>query len=258
MNEVKSLSGRIAVVTGVSRRAGIGFAIVKRLSALGAGVLIHSWAPHDRDQPWGADSSGMEQLLSELRSGDSAVEHVEADFLDPEAPRRIIEAAAARGHIDILIANHARSSGYRLEELTAEEIDATMAVNARATMLLVKEFAARHDGRPGGRVVMMTSGQHLGPMPGELPYIASKGAIHQLTASLADHLAPRGITVNTVNPGATDTGYASEENYARVLDAEPQGRWGEPDDAARLIAWLVSDDARWVTGQVINSTGAGP
>lgn len=258
MNDVTRLTGRIAVVTGVSRRAGIGFAIAKRLHALGAGVLIHSWTPHDRDQPWGADSAGIDQLLLELRSGEAAVEHIEADFLDPEAPRLVMEAAASLGHIDILIANHARSSAYRLEELTAQEIDATMAVNARATMLLVKEFAARHDGRPGGRVVMMTSGQHLGPMPGELPYIASKGAIHQLTASLAEHLAPRGITVNTVNPGATDTGYASQAAYARVLEQEPLGRWGEPDDAARLIAWLVSDDARWVTGQVINSTGAGP
>jgi 3-oxoacyl-[acyl-carrier protein] reductase len=105
---------------------------------------------------------------------------------------------------------------------------------------------------------MMTSGQHLSPMPGELPYIASKGAIHQLTASLAAHLAPRGITVNSINPGATDTGYADEKLIEEVLALEPQGRWGEPDDAARLIAWLCSDDARWITGQVINSTGGGP
>jgi len=131
-------------------------------------------------------------------------------------------------------------------------------VNVRGSLLLAQAFAAQHDGRIGGRVMLMTSGQHLHPMPGELAYIASKGALHQLTASLAAHFAPRGITVNTVNPGATDTGYASPELHAAVLAAEPQGRWGQPEDAARLIAWLCTDAARWVTGQVINSTGGGP
>jgi len=101
----------------------------------------------------------------------------------------------------------------------------------------------------------MTSGQHLHAMPGELAYIASKGALHQLTASLAAHLAPRGITVNTVNPGATDTGYATGEVYETVRAASPQGRWGRPEDAARLIGWLCTDEACWITGQVINSTG---
>ena len=104
----------------------------------------------------------------------------------------------------------------------------------------------------------MTSGQHRGPMPGELPYIASKGALHQVTASLAAHLAPRGITVNAVDPGATDTGYADAAAHAAVLALEPMGRWGEPDDAARLIAWLASDASRWVTGQVLVSNGGGP
>jgi 3-oxoacyl-[acyl-carrier protein] reductase len=131
-------------------------------------------------------------------------------------------------------------------------------VNTRATLLLVQEFAARYDGTHPGRVIMMTSGQHRGPMPGELPYAASKGALHQLTASLAVHLAPRGITVNTVNPGATDTGWADPATHRAVLAAEPMGRWGTPEDAARLIGWLVGPDAGWVTGEVVNSTGGGP
>lgn len=116
---------------------------------------------------------------------------------------------------------------------------------------------AQHDGRPGGRVILLTSGQHLNPMPGELAYVASKGALHQLTLSLSAHLISRGITVNTVNPGATDTGYASAELYESIRIAHPQGRWGQPENAARLIGWLATDEAQWITGQVINSTGDG-
>jgi 3-oxoacyl-[acyl-carrier protein] reductase len=95
-------------------------------------------------------------------------------------------------------------------------------------------------------------------MPSELAYIASKGALYPLTLSLSAYLAQRNITVNAINPGATDTGYASPELYKIVLDQEPQGRWGRPEDAAQLVAWLCTDDAQWVTGQTINSTGGGP
>jgi 3-oxoacyl-[acyl-carrier protein] reductase len=131
-------------------------------------------------------------------------------------------------------------------------------VNVRASLLLVKSFDAQHDGRSGGRIVLLTSGQHRGPMTSELAYAASKGALHQITRTVAADLAERGITVNTVNPGATDTGYASPALFQEVLAREPRGRWGEPADAARLIAWLVTDDARWITGEIINSTGGGP
>ena len=137
----------------------------------------------------------------------------------------------------------------------AAELDATLAVNTRAVLLLVQAFAAHHDGRPGGRVVLFTSGQHLGPMPGELAYAASKGALVEVTASLADALADRGITVNTINPGPTDTGYVDQATRERVARLFPAGRWGAPDDAARLVAWLCTDDAAWITGQVVDSEG---
>jgi 3-oxoacyl-[acyl-carrier protein] reductase len=92
-------------------------------------------------------------------------------------------------------------------------------------------------------------------MARELPYAASKGALYALTASLASHLAPRGILVNAVNPGPTDTGWATPELTRHELRRLPLGRWGEPDDAARLIAWLAGDEAAWVTGQVLTSDG---
>lgn len=239
-----------ALVTGVSRRAGIGFAVAQRLRESGTRVFTQGWSAHDAAQPWGADSDVQAAELS------GAAGHAELDLADPEAPARCVEAARiACGHVDVLVANHAASVGGTLEELTAESIDRSLAVNVRATLLLVQAFAAAHDGRPGGRVILLTSGQDRGPMPGELPYIAGKGAMQQLTRSLADHLAPRAITVNAVNPGPTDTGWATPEVQAHVRRAMPAGRWGRPDDAARLIAWLASEDAGWVTGQVIDSDG---
>jgi 3-oxoacyl-[acyl-carrier protein] reductase len=258
----RPLAGRVAIVTGVSRRVGIGLAVARRLAALGAGLFVTSWAAHDREQPWGADPGGMTTVLAELGSGDASgptagrVEHLEADLLDPEAPDRVMAAAVeAFGHVDVLVCNHARSSHGGLGQLTAAELDTTFAVNTRAVLLLVQAFAAQHDRRPGGRVVLFTSGQHLHPMPGELAYAASKGALLEITASLADALADHGITVNTINPGPTDTGYVDQATRERVATMFPGGRWGTPDDAARLVAWLCTDDATWVTGQVVNSEG---
>ena len=243
---------------GVSRRVGIGFAVASRLAALGADLLIHGFAPFDADQPWGADPEGIGPLALDLRSAGARVESIEADFSDAAAPAAVMAAAVrAFGPVDILVVNHAYSTSGTLEELTAQQVDAHLQVNVRGSLLLAQAFAAQHVGPAGGRIVLMTSGQHLHPMPSELAYVASKGALHQLTASLAAHLAPRAITVNTVNPGATDTGYASPDVHESVRVASPQGRWGRPEDAARLIGWLCTDDACWVTGQVINSTGGG-
>ena len=256
----RPLAGRVAIVTGVSRRVGIGMAVARRLAGLGADLFVTSWTPHDRDQPWGADPGGMEAVLAGLAPAGGAtggrVEHLEVDFLDPEAPDRVLAAAVeAYGRVDVLVCNHARSSAGGLGELTAAELDAAFAVNTRAVLLLVQAFAARHEGRRGGRMVLFTSGQQLGPMPGELAYATSKAALVGITATLADVLADRGITVNTVNPGPTDTDYVDQATRERVARMFPAGRWGTPDDAARLVAWLCTDDAAWVTGQVINSEG---
>jgi 3-oxoacyl-[acyl-carrier protein] reductase len=254
-----ALTGRVALITGATRLKGIGFAIARELSALGADLFLHSFVAYDAAQPWGADLDESISLVSELRRSGVRVEHADADLQGPDAPESLVRSAVtAFGHVDILIVNHAYSTLGSLEELTAEEIDRHLHVNVRASLLLTKAFAGQHDKRPGGRIVLLTSGQHLGPMPGELAYVASKGALHQLTRSLAAHLASRRMTVNTVNPGATDTGYASPALHQEVLALEPQGRWGEPADAARIIAWLVTDDAQWITGEVINSTGGGP
>lgn len=257
VNDDGSLSGRVAIVTGVSRRAGIGFAIAGQLLAAGASVLVHSWSPHDAEQPWGTDPVGDAGIVELLGGEGPRLRHLAADFADPQAPGLVVAAAVeAFGAVDFLVANHARSSNQTLAEVTAAELDLTWAVNARASVLLAQAFAAAHDdGRPGGRVVLFTSGQHLAPMSRELPYAISKGAIHQMTLSLSDALVDRGITVNALNPGPVDTGWAGPDLAASVGRALPAGRWASPGEVARLVRWLVSADSQWITGQVINAEG---
>jgi 3-oxoacyl-[acyl-carrier protein] reductase len=253
-----AMAGRVAVVTGVSRRAGIGFAIARTLLESGMSVFIQSWTPHDAEQPWGSETEDAVDVIEALREHGGRLEHVEADFALPDAPAATIgRAVQVFGHVDVMVANHATSSGRQsLNSVTADDLDHSWAVNARASVLLTQAFAAQHDDqRSGGRVVLFTSGQHLAPMAQEVPYAISKGAIHQMTLTLADALADRGITVNTVNPGPTDTGWATPQLFDQVRSALPAGRWGTADDVARLVAWLVSDESAWITGQVLDSEG---
>lgn len=246
------LEGRVALITGVSRRQGIGYAIASRLAGLGADLFVQHHVVHDAAQPWGADS--IDEVIAGI---DGRVEHLGLDLTEPDAPDRLVAAAVeAYGRVDILVCNHALSgSDGRLGELDAAKLDRHYAVNTRSTILLTQAFARQHDGAQGGRVVLMTSGQNLGPMPSEVAYAAAKGALVGIMPTLSHHLIRQGITINAVNPGPTDTGYATGETHEWVREQMPLGRWGQPDDAARLVSWLCTDDAEWITGQVINSEG---
>jgi 3-oxoacyl-[acyl-carrier protein] reductase len=143
-----------------------------------------------------------------------------------------------------------------LAAVSAEQLDLAFAVNARATVLLVQAFAARHDDRrPDGRVLLFTSGQHRGPMADELAYAMSKGAVQQMTASLADALAHRSITVNALNPGPVDTGWPSDQLREHLRSSFPTGRWGRPSDIAGIVSFIASTDSAWITGQTIDAGG---
>lgn len=259
-----ALTGLTALVTGVSRRQGIGFAIATRLLQAGASVAIQHWSPHDAEQPWGAeDIAGVVAELSAKASEGARVTDIRADFAQDEAPAALVAEVTSRlGHLDILVCNQA-VSGHdgTLSEIGIADFELHWRVNARATLLMTQAYASQHDGRPGGRVVWLTSGQQLGPMSDEIAYATSKAALAGVTSSVAADLIRRGIGLNTVNPGPVNTGYLNEgfllsdERLAAIRDRFPLGRFGEPDDPARLIAWLVGDDARWVVGQVINTEG---
>ncbi|MDQ3146743.1 MAG: SDR family oxidoreductase [Actinomycetota bacterium] len=240
------LSGRVALVTGVSRRVGIAWALVERLHGLGATVFATGWPPHDGEMPWGEDPLPATELYVEERDLEPARE-----------PGALVDAVVERfGAVDIVAAVHARSSHHSLAAMTAEELDRCWAVNVRSVLLLAQRFAERHDGgRPGGRMLWFTSGQHFGPMADELPYAVTKGALHQMTASVAEPLADAGIVVNCINPGPVDTGYATGAAHTRVASMFPAGRWGTTADVANLVAFLVSDEGGWIQGQVLDSEG---
>ncbi|MFH0517778.1 SDR family oxidoreductase [Streptomyces sp. M41] len=255
------LRGRTALVTGAGRRGGIGHAVARRLVAYGASVYLHHHVPHDAAMPWGADDP--EDVIASVREAvgdpDARVHAGPGDLSDPAAPAELIATAASAlgGRLDILIANHALSgSDGTLDEIDSALLDAHWAVDTRSVLLLVQAHARHRPAGPGGRVVMMTSGQDIaGGMPGEIAYALQKGALASITRSLSTTLAEQGITVNTVNPGPVDTDYLNGEAYDAVAAAFPAGRWGMPDDPARLIAWLATDEAGWITGEVINSEG---
>ena len=277
------LQGKTALITGVSRRRGIGFAVASRLAALGAGVFIHHFQPHDVDLPWGGDD--LDAVRGELRSAlapGAAFGDLSADLQDPaEIDRLIGEARALTGRLDILVCNHARSGGDgSILDMTAETLDGFWASNTRSTLLLTRAFASLHRpggpaSRPGerpgraepfaepvGRVFWMTSGQIHGPMRGEVAYATSKAALAGITPTVAAELLDLGIVLNTINPGPVNTGYLDPETTDRPLEeiqewirTTPFGRVGSPADPANLIAWLATDEGAWVVGQVLTSDG---
>jgi 3-oxoacyl-[acyl-carrier protein] reductase len=254
--ESRDLRGRVALVTGVGRKRGIGSAVCRALASRGAGVVFSYWRDYDREMPWASEGEEPEALLGELLAAGVEAEGVEVDLSLPDSTRRLLDRAEeALGRPSILVNVAAYSTRDGFEYLDAETLDAHYAVNVRAMALLSAAFARRYPGGPGGRIVNFSSGQSLGPMPGELAYAATKGAIEAFTRTLAVEVGHKGITVNAVNPGPTDTGWMTEELEQALIGKFPLGRIGQPEDAARLVAFLASDEAAWITGQIIHSEG---
>ena len=252
----EELRGRVAVVTGVGRRRGIGSAVCRALAARGADVALSYWKPYDRGMPWDPDEDEPRRLVGELRGAGVRAEAFEVDLSLAESPGVLLDAVEGRLGVPSILVNaaaHSTNDGY--EGLDARTLDAHYAVNVRAMALLSTLFARRYPGGPGGRIVNFSSGQSLGPMQEELAYGMTKGAIEAFTKSLAAGVGHRGITVNAVNPGPTDTGWMTEELKRELLPKFPPGRLGQPEDAARLVAFLAGDEAAWITGQTIHSEG---
>jgi 3-oxoacyl-[acyl-carrier protein] reductase len=251
------LRGRVVVVTGASRPRGIGAAICRAFAEQGCSIFFTTCSSYDRQMyPDHPGAIGAEQLAEELQRRGVLAGYAEADLAQPDCAERILNSVESRfGEPSILVNNAAYSVRDGYEKLDARGLDAHYAVNVRGTALLSVRFAKRFSGRSGGRIIYLTSGQDLDPMPGELAYAASKGAISAFARSLAKEVGKKGITVNAVDPGPTDTGWMSEDIKACLIRQSVFGRLGFPEDAARLIVFLASAAAEWISGQVIHARG---
>jgi 3-oxoacyl-[acyl-carrier protein] reductase len=181
---------------------------------------------------------------------------LELDLSKESAPVHLLQSVIDTiGEPDILVNNACYSYQSNYSSLTSEMLDRHYMINVRVPIMLSVEFAKAFQKQRGGRVIMMTSGQSLGPMPDEIAYAATKGAMEAFVKTFAFEVAAKRITVNAVNPGPTDTGWMDEEIKQQLLCKFPFGRIGTPNDAARIIRFLASDEAEWITGQVIHSEG---
>ncbi|AVT28581.1 3-ketoacyl-ACP reductase [Plantactinospora sp. BC1] len=233
------LDGRTALVTGGSR--GIGRAIVQRLAEAGARVVF----------TYRNDRAAADELVS----GYDGVRAVRADQADLASLGPMF--APVRDGLDILVNNAAIGPPTPIAQLSGEEFDRVMTVNAKFPLLAMREAATLL--RDGGRIVNISTLNTVLPAPGLALYCASKAALEQFTAVAARELGPRGITVNTVSPGATDTDLLRASNPAEALASTATltalGRIGQPADVAAVVAFLAGPDAGWITGQNIRATG---
>jgi len=242
----------VVLVTGTSRAKGIGATLAARFAADEWDVGLTWWLPADKGLPWSGGPDEPFQLVEALRDAGARVSWHEADLADPAAPKEIFDAIEAElGTVTALVNSHALSLTGGIFETTVEEFDRHMAINARATLLLIREFARRLPTGTSGRVVSLTSDA----VHREVAYGASKAALERITVAAARELAPRGITVNAVNPGPNDTGWMTPTVRLRLLHDMPLGRLGHPADTAALVSFLCSEDGGWITGQVLFSNG---
>ncbi|GKV54456.1 3-ketoacyl-ACP reductase [Sporosarcina sp. NCCP-2222] len=253
---MREVQRKIAIVTGVSRLRGIGAAICNELAEAGYDVFFTYWTEYDKKMPWSMSSDEPLKLKEELSKKGVRTASLELDLTKDEAPDQLMNYVKEQlGNPDILINNAAYSTNNDYTNITASELDKHYMVNVRATTLISSKFAQHFTKKSGGRIVNLTSGQFRGPMPGELAYATTKGAVDALTITMSAELAPLGITVNAINPGPTDTGWMTDEIKSGLAPMFPFGRIGEPKDAAKLIAFLASEEAGWITGQIIHSEG---
>lgn len=239
---MQNLTGKIAIVTGASQ--GIGRAIAKRLYADGANVVLTYLPEH----------GSAEDVIQQIGAKSDRAFAVEGDLRRIDFVKRLFEETARRfGTPDIVVANAGVNMNKSVVDTTEEDFERIFSVNIRGTFFVFQEAARRI--RDGGRIVGISTNMTLQGRPGIALYAASKAAVEQFVKILAKELGPRNVTVNAVAPGPTDTAMVSRLSRDTAPGITPLGRLGQPGDIADVIAFLVSEDARWVTGQIIGVNG---
>lgn len=241
-----SLRNKVAIITGSSR--GIGAEIARTLANAGAKVVINYVGNQD----------AAEAVRAAIAKAGGESLAVRADVSDSTEVRKLFDAAIERfNRVDILVNNAGVLLSRKIADISDEEFDRVLNVNVKSVFYALREAATRL--ADGGRVVSLSSTVTRLMLPNYGAYAASKGALEQLTRIFAKEAGERGITANIVSPGPVNTEMfttgKSEETIKRMASMSFLGRVGEPEDIARVVLFLVSDDAGWVTGQNISASG---
>jgi 3-oxoacyl-[acyl-carrier protein] reductase len=240
------LKGKVALVTGAAR--GIGQAIALRLAKDGAAVVVN----------YAGSARQAQETVGQIEQGGTRAVAVQADVSKVGDVRRLVGTCVETfGRLDILVNNAGVMFTKPVVEVGEEEFDRLFAVNVKGAFFCCQEAAKRM--AEGGRIINLSSSTTALMLPGYAAYVATKGAVEQFSHVLAKELGPKGITVNVVSPGPTDTELfgqgKSEEQKQRFAQMAALGRLGQPQDIADVVALLVSEEARWVTGQNLRANG---
>jgi 3-oxoacyl-[acyl-carrier protein] reductase len=251
-NEVKEmgkLTGKVAVVTGASK--GIGAAIAKELAAQGASVVVN----------YASSKEGADKVVAEIvKAGGKAVAIGASVAKSAEIDTLFAETKKAYGKLDILVNNAGIYAFTPLEAITEESIDAQFGTNVKGLLLATKAGVALFPAE-GGSVINIGSVVSEQTPPMSAVYSGTKGAVDVITRVFAKELGPKKIRVNAVNPGPVVTegfksaGFDGSDFAKQMVQTTPLGRIGQPDDIASVVAFLASDDARWITGSLLQAAG---
>ena len=242
------LTGKVAVVTGASK--GIGAAIARELAKDGASVIVN----------YATSAQGAEAVVAKINAGGGKAKAVRADVSKPAEAKQLVDAAVSEfGRIDILVNNAAVYEFLPLHKITETHFDRMFDLNVRG-LLFTTQAAAGAIGEQGGTIINIGSMASLSAPPGGSVYSATKAALDAITRSLAAELGPRKILVNAVLPGPVETEGAQsmpdwDQFKTQLLPRTPLGRVGQPRDIASVVSFLASEDAGWITGQIIPVAG---
>lgn len=245
---MSKLTGKVAVVTGASK--GIGAAIAKALAAQGASVVVN----------YASSRAGADKVVADITAAGGNAVAVGGDVSKAADAKGIIDAAIETyGRLDVLVNNSGVYEFAPLEEITEAHFHKHFDINVLG-LLLVTQAAAKHLGEGGSIVNVSSVASRITP-PTTAVYSATKGAVDVITGVLAKELGPRKIRVNSVNPGMVETegthtaGVIGSDFETWAVSTTPLGRIGQPDDIADVVAFLASDDARWLTGESLIASG---
>lgn len=242
----QGLAGKVALVTGAAR--GIGRAIALRLARDGASLIVS----------FSGSAQQAQETVGLIDQGGGRAAAVQADVSKVGDVQRLFDACTEKfGRLDLLVNNAGVMFTKPVVEVGEEEFDRLFAVNVKGAFFCCQEAAKRM--ADGGRIINLSSSTTVLMLPGYAAYVATKGAVEQFSHVLAKELGPKGITVNVVSPGPTETELfgqgKTEEQKQQFARMAALGRLGQPQDIADVVALLASDEARWITGQNIRANG---